>query len=55
MQVMRAIAAQKESWGLQMLYNNPEFKPFIEDRMTEFTKEGKVKTSIYTLPYHNGF
>jgi hypothetical protein len=40
--VMRAIASQDESWGLQMLYNNPDFRPFIEDRTTEFSKEGKV-------------
>lgn len=39
--LMRAIAAQRGGWGLELLLKNPDFLPFFENRLTEYSKVGK--------------
>jgi len=39
--VLRAIAGQSKGMGIHLLYSTSGFREFIEDRETEYSKEGK--------------
>lgn len=55
--VLRAIAGQSKGMGIHLLYSTSGFREFIEDRETEFSKEGKeAKFSVIeTIAINKGF
>ena len=55
--VLRAIAGQSKGMGIHLLYSTSGFREFIEDRETEFSKEGKEAkfAVIETIAISKGF